>query len=100
DRIRPGLRGRQRRGGAGFVVRRRRRRIRQALAARAQLRARRGWPRHRGDRASCTGEEGWRVIGPPAAASRAWRVLVVLLWLAGTLRAFALWSHEPLHAYA
>ena len=33
-------------------------------------------------------------------ASRAWHALFVLLWLAGTLRAFALWSHEPLHAYA
>jgi len=27
-------------------------------------------------------------------------VLLVLLWLAGTLRAFALWSHDPLYAYA
>ena len=26
--------------------------------------------------------------------------LLVLLWLVGTLRAFALWSHDPLHAYA
>lgn len=33
-------------------------------------------------------------------ASRAWLVLFALLWLAGSLRAFALWSHEPLYAYA
>ena len=32
--------------------------------------------------------------------SRAFLALLALLWLAGTLRAFALWSHEPLHAYA
>ena len=33
-------------------------------------------------------------------ASRAWLALFALLWLAGTLRALALWSHEPLYAYA
>ena len=27
-------------------------------------------------------------------------IALALLWLAGTLRAFALWSHVPLHAYA
>jgi len=32
--------------------------------------------------------------------NRSTLVLLVLLWLAGTLRAFALWSHEPLYAYA
>lgn len=26
--------------------------------------------------------------------------VLALLWLAGTLRAFVLWSHDPLHAYA
>lgn len=38
--------------------------------------------------------------GAPAPASRALLALLALLWLAGTLRAFALWSHEPLYAYA
>lgn len=32
--------------------------------------------------------------------SRGVVALLVLLWLAGTLRAFLLWSHDPLHAYA
>ena len=32
--------------------------------------------------------------------SRGVLALLVLLWLAGTLRAFALWAHDPLHAYA
>ncbi|WP_395680228.1 hypothetical protein [Dokdonella sp.] len=32
--------------------------------------------------------------------SRGVIALLVLLWLAGTLRAFVLWSHDPLHAYA
>ncbi|WP_300616014.1 hypothetical protein [Dokdonella sp.] len=27
-------------------------------------------------------------------------LVIVLLWIAGTLRAFALWSHDPLYAYA
>lgn len=36
-----------------------------------------------------------------AAASRGFVLgLLVLLWLAGTLRAFALWAHDPLYAYA
>ncbi|HEY0232605.1 MAG TPA: hypothetical protein VGC55_15260 [Dokdonella sp.] len=34
------------------------------------------------------------------SGSRPILVLLVLLWLAGTLRAFALWSHDPLYAYA
>jgi hypothetical protein len=34
------------------------------------------------------------------AISRGVIALLVLLWLAGTLRAFVLWSHDPLHAYA
>ncbi|HEX7768650.1 MAG TPA: hypothetical protein VF422_01335, partial [Dokdonella sp.] len=38
--------------------------------------------------------------GAHAPASRAVLPLLALLWLAGTLRAFALWSHEPLYAYA
>lgn len=37
---------------------------------------------------------------PSPRASRALLALLVLLWLAGTLRAFALWSHDPLYAYA
>jgi hypothetical protein len=32
--------------------------------------------------------------------SRVVLLVLVLLWLAGTLRAFALWSHDPLYAYA
>ncbi len=32
--------------------------------------------------------------------SRVVLVVLVLLWLAGTLRAFALWAHDPLYAYA
>ena len=32
--------------------------------------------------------------------SRGVIALLVLFWLAGTLRAFVLWSHDPLHAYA
>ena len=27
-------------------------------------------------------------------------IVLVVLWLAGTLRAFALWSHDPMYAYA
>lgn len=38
--------------------------------------------------------------GVPATGSRAFFALLVLLWLAGTLRAAMLWSHEPLYAYA
>jgi hypothetical protein len=34
------------------------------------------------------------------AISRRVIALLVLLWLAGTLRAFLLWSHDPLYAYA
>ncbi|MEO6688234.1 MAG: hypothetical protein ABIS07_08785 [Dokdonella sp.] len=34
------------------------------------------------------------------AYPRAVLVLLALLWLAGSLRAFALWSHDPLYAYA
>ena len=35
-----------------------------------------------------------------AARSRGVVALLVLFWIAGTLRAFLLWSHDPLHAYA
>ena len=35
----------------------------------------------------------------PDSARLPWLLLIVL-WLAGTLRAFALWSHDPLYAYA
>lgn len=38
------------------------------------------------------------IARPPA--STAFLALLALLWLAGTLRAFALWSHDPLYAYA
>ncbi|MEO5626931.1 MAG: hypothetical protein ABIQ70_13060 [Dokdonella sp.] len=34
------------------------------------------------------------------AYSRTVLVLLALLWLAGSLRAFALWAHDPLYAYA
>lgn len=34
------------------------------------------------------------------AYPRAVLIVLALLWLAGSLRAFALWSHDPLYAYA
>lgn len=36
----------------------------------------------------------------PSPVSRLVLLLLVLLWLLGTLRAFALWAHDPLYAYA
>jgi hypothetical protein len=36
----------------------------------------------------------------PRFGTRPILALLVFLWLAGTLRAFVLWSHEPLYAYA
>ena len=46
-------------------------------------------------------DEGAGVIATNAQRSaRRVLALLALLWLLGTLRAFALWSHEPLHAYA
>lgn len=34
------------------------------------------------------------------ASTRVATIALVLLWIAGTLRAFLLWSHDPLYAYA
>src|SRR5665647_1371495 len=51
-------------------------------------------------RIRCTGAAGLNAISVQRPISRVVLLVLVLLWLLGTLRAFALWSHDPLYAYA